>query len=218
MDEGLDSTTDEDEVLDPDEDTQDDDLGDTEENTQDDTEPDVDWETRYRALQSRWTRTQQELRQRENQLLELATRQQQGGQEAEADPEQPGYVPPQVARELEELRQYREMQEWESAKAEYGEPVADAYETFQRGWQLDPSPRGAYQAFLDAINVLAEAEVEDSAPRTRTQAVKPRVDNNRQEAPDRSQLDKQLEDAKAGRGKDPLAAGIDAILRKAGLS
>jgi hypothetical protein len=213
--EGLDPTIDAE--ADPTEDTQPEPDDDTGENTQQDAAPDGYVEaSRYAALQAEFTRKSQRLKAAEDQLLDYRAQPQ---DEAATE----AALPPDIQRELATVRQMRQQMEWDRAIAEYGEPARDAYAEFQRGFELAMRPDGsvdpvrllgAYRDSIDRYGTLTQPE-QPRKPRTT-----PRVDPNRSDAPDQNALDKQIEDAKAGKGKgrlDPLGSYLDAKLKKAGL-
>lgn len=196
---------------DPTEDNREPESDDTATNTPSD-EPPVD-----QANLTRWAQKladrERRLAEREDRLLALA-----GSKDTDDEPDTGAALPPDVARELEQARQLKQEMEWAAVRQEIGEPVVDAYEVFYRGYQLDNSPKGALTAFVDAIRHLADtAQPAPTTKPTRAQAVQPRVDTNRPDAPDQNALDKKIEDAKAGKVKDPLGTWIDATLTKAGL-
>jgi hypothetical protein len=199
---------------DPSEDTPDSADGDTGSDTPTDTAP-TDWESRYKELQANTDRRVAQVSSKERQLA--AREQALKRVEPEAPPADDDLktLPPHLRREVEEARAYREQAQWQEVKATYGEVVAAAYEAAFPSWPKDP----AYvDAAIEFVRVLsAGAPKGQTAKPSRSEAVQPKVDANRSDAPDAADLDKKIETAKAGKGKDPLTSFISSSLKKRGL-
>lgn len=180
---------------DSDKDTPDDEQAATTGNTQTAQQPSVDWEARYKEAQSWGTRTTQLLRQREEELL---TERQTRGQ-PQADPSDP--LAPERAALAAERQRLQTEREWAAIRAEYPPEIVDAYAEASRNWQLDPSPRGAITGFQQglaafAARVSAASNGEPEPLPTRDQAVRPRVDTSRSDAPDPDAIKTRIAGAK----------------------
>lgn len=203
---------------DPDEDTPAEDQDDTAENTPDaqpDDEPPID-SPRYRELQATFTRSQEALKQesalrreREDEILRLR---------AQA---QPQYDPNDPLAERERRLSEREAElareaEWASVRTRYPPEVIEAYQEASRNWQLDPSPLGAINGFIQGTRFLAEralAQQQGQAPEpsgapTRREAVKPRVDTSRSEAPIPGAIEKEIAGAQERGDTAGVVAGL----------
>lgn len=182
------------EQADPTEDTPQASTEDTAANTPADTSP--AWEKRYKDVQAELTRQAQARRALEDELLALRSRQ----------PEEPTVPEDETPREralrerLEAIEAERENTAWNEVRGQYG-PMVDAYEVFARGYQLDPSPRGILNAYVESIRALA-GPGEPEPPKTRKQPAHPVTDDNRA-ATGSAQADLDQIKAEAVAKKDP---------------
>lgn len=191
------------EILDEiDEDTEPQEQPDTAANTQQAQQPTVDWDSdanpykgRHREAQSWGTKAKQRVTELEQQLL--SERQQR--QQQPVDPNDPLAV--REAQLAARERQINEAQEWSAIRAEHPPELLDAYTVFQRGYQIDPSPKGAIAAYQQSVLAFASAlNASEPAPKpalpTRAEAVKPVVDTSRSDAPDPDAITQRIAGAK----------------------
>lgn len=186
------------EQADPTEDTPPAPAEDTAANTPEDTQP--DWQKRYKDAQAELTRQAQARRALEDEVLAMRGRQ----PEPAAPPEDETPRERALREQLEEIEADRAEKEWTAVRTEYG-PMVDAYSIFQRGFELDPSPRGILNAYVESIRALAgpaEPEVPKKAKPTRDEATRPITDDNRPAAGS-AQADLEQIKAKAVEKKDP---------------
>ena len=201
----------------PETDTLDEQQGDTGENTQQaqqpGDEPAAD-SPRYREIQAAYTRSQQTLRDRENEIIRLRQQAQPIQQSSSTDP-----LADRERRLAERERQLQSEQEWAEVQRRYPPEVVEAYREASRNWQLDPSPLGAINGFVAGVRVLGErakpAAVPTTAAPARRDAVKPRVDTSRSEAPDPAAIDKEIAGAKE---RGDLKGGVAALFKRAALT
>ncbi len=179
-----------------------------------DTAP-VDWETQYKRLQADRDRRMAQIAAKERALAAREQALRVVAPEPEPGAEDLATLPPHLRREVEEARAYRAQAAEFEARQAHGDLVVDSIKAHFDG----PVTTDLADAVVGLIEDLAKAQQTATAAaskRSRSQAVQPRVDTNRPDAPDQTALDKQIEDAKAGKGKDPLGALVSARLRKAG--
>lgn len=173
--------------------------------TQQAQQPTVDWESdanpykgRHREAQSYGDRRVAAL---EAKLLE----ERQARSQPQVDPNDPLAI--ERARLAAERQSLEAERQWSQVRAEHPPEIIDAYGAFVRGYEVDPSPKGAVQAWLNSVMALAQATAKETpaeAPLpTRQEAVRPRVDTSRSEAPDPDAIDRRIAGAKER--KDPLA-------------
>lgn len=201
---------------DPEGDTLDEHEGDTAENTQQAQQPDEEYvpAARYREVQAAFTRSQQALRERENEILRERQFRQAAAQPRQVDPNDPLAV--REARLAERERQVAWDAEWSLVRQRYSPEEIEAYQEASRNWQLDPSPLGAMNGFVQGMRVLSEKRTTKTAPvpaATRREAVRPRVDTSRSDAPDPAAIDKEIAGAKE---RGDLKGGVAALLKRAG--
>jgi len=137
----------------------------------------TDWEKRYKAQQAELTRAQQAL-----------------AQERGKPKVQEGEAP------SEDWRSKWEQSEWARAEAVHGSEVIGAYDSFYRVFSTDATPMGTISA-LESYHQArlggqkpAEAAAASPAPQP---ARSPSVDSNRSDASPDTDLDHQIEGAKA---------------------
>jgi len=167
-------------------------------------------EARLRATQAALTRKNREAADLQRKIEALESRRPDGVEPSE----------PETPRER-ELRERVEAYEWQTAESVYGPELMEVYTASAELYAADPTPSGAlasYEAYHQARSaqegkVAAPAAAGERLP-TRSEAVQPRVDANRQDAAVLSQLDHDVEEAKRAGSLDNF---ITASMKRAGL-
>lgn len=166
-------------------------------------------EQRRLATQQELTRKNQENADLRRQIRELENR-------------RPGDEPdePMSPREQELQRQVTE-NEWDRTELVYGTDVVQAALTAYSVAEEDPSPGGLvasyeayHQARLKSATPAAAAQAAAAGTPTRAEAVRPRVDSNRSDVADLSQLDNDIEEAKRAGNDAGLLKGVSALLKR----
>ncbi len=173
-----DSTAPDAQQQDPEADTQAAANADTAENTPA-ANPQVDWEKRYKDAQAELTRLAQTRRQLEDRLLAL-----QQAPSAQPTSDAPADETPReraLRLQLEAIEQERTEREWAALQVEYA-PIIPGYDVFARGYALDPTPRGALNAFVEGLRAIAGSnpapEPAGTPKPSRRQATEPVTDPN----------------------------------------
>jgi hypothetical protein len=154
---------------------------DTGANTQQSPQP-IEWEPRYRALQSDYTRTKEKALAMERELTELRSNATVENDEGVPVPRKDR--PPAGQREA-ELQARLQEAEWTIARAIYPEPVIEAYAsaaTLLEGAQTAADYVGAFEAYYMARSQGATPQ-QAAAAAAPPSAFMPRADSNRSDAP-----------------------------------
>lgn len=127
----------------------------------------IDYEARYKEAQAWATREAQQRRALEDRLLAVQAQIQQRAQDT-SPPDDETPRERQLREKLEAIEAERQQAEWERVAQAYGEGIVGAYTAFSRGLQLDPSPQGALNAYVESVRLLAgppEAPVAHKPPK-----------------------------------------------------
>lgn len=198
------------------EDTSDDSGADEQEDTPDAEQP-SDWETRYKKLNEAYGRQSAEL----GILRRGGDDTDEAGDEVDDEPDDSGDEEPRGNAETGAARLERDS--WALAESRYGAEAIEAYAAAHRILSRAETPAdhiAAFEAYYD-IRSQGGSKKEATAAATgakqsRDKATQPRVDLNRSDAsPDPTDLDNQLEGAKA---KGDLKSFVHAATSKMGFA